>query len=261
VPGGYERIPLRATGDRFRSSDGPRRPRSGPFYPPREDTGLLVGAAAGCRDLTVLEIGTGSGTVAAAAARAGARYVVATDRNPFALREARRRAREDRLSVEAVRTDLGRGLALRFDRVLSNPPYLPTRPADRDTDRWQNLAMDGGPDGCRFLARLLRSLPALLAPTGRAYVVVSSRQHRTRLGELRRGWRSRGGRVRVVAVRQLEGERLDLWELRCEPLRRDARRTVRRGPGTPRRPTARPASRSGSSRVAGRGRTPAPGGA
>ncbi|HTP54240.1 MAG TPA: HemK2/MTQ2 family protein methyltransferase [Thermoplasmata archaeon] len=181
-------------------------------YPVREDTLLLLpfarNAAPGER---LLEIGTGNGAIALAAARAGAR-VVATDRNPHALRVLYLRARTERLSIAVVRTDLARGLG-RFDRILANPPYLPTRPSEREPDPWQNLALDGGPDGCRTSARIVRTLPSHLAPGGTAYLLTSSRQDPERLGAVRARWVARGGSARTVAQRDLEGERLEVWAL------------------------------------------------
>jgi len=157
----------------------------------------------------VLEVGTGNGLPALTAARAGAR-VVATDLNPEALRRLRQRAKDEALDLSVVRTDLARGL-LRFDRILANPPYLPTEPGERDPDRWHNLALDGGPDGCRVMARLVASLDQHLAPNGEAFVVVSSLQHPLSLSRIQEEWTRRGGRVEVVDRRELEGERLELW--------------------------------------------------
>ena len=100
------------------------RPSSEPVYPPREDTLLLVPFARVARGSSLLEVGAGTGWAALEAARGGAR-VVATDLNPIALRRLRERAQEQRLEVEVIRTDLARGLG-RFDRIVANPPYLPT---------------------------------------------------------------------------------------------------------------------------------------
>jgi release factor glutamine methyltransferase len=176
-------------------------------YPPREDTRLLARFAEGTRGLTVLEIGTGNGLVAETAARAGAR-VVATDLNRTALQGLR--ARGNGL-LAAVRTDLAAGLR-RFDRILANPPYLPTPPGARDPDPWANLALDGGPDGCVVHDRIVRTLAEHLVPGGRAYLLESSRQSMTRRIELREFWRSLGGSVRRVADEPLPGEVLEIWE-------------------------------------------------
>jgi len=245
-----------ASAVRGRRSDG-----SAPYvYAPREDTALLVRAAARCQGATVLEVGAGSGAAAFAAVRAGARSVVATDLNPHALRAIRQMARADGLPVEVVRTDLARGLG-RFERVLANPPYLPTTAVERDPNRWADLALNGGPGGTETLARLLGTLPRHLAATGRAYVVVSTVQSSARLVRLRARWRARGGTVRVVDRRQLEGERLVLWELRRRATSRGARRSRRPAPRTPSHPRSRRSNRSGSNRGPGPGRTTARGGA
>jgi release factor glutamine methyltransferase len=164
---------------------------------------------------TVLEICAGTGVAALEAARTGA-WVVAADRNPLALRFLGERARADRLEVRVVRTDLARGLG-RFDVVLANPPYLPTRPDERDPDRWHNLALDGGVDGCRVTARIVDELPDHLAPGGSGFVVVSSLQSSDGLADIVERWRADGGRRDVVARRRLEGEQLEVWRFSRAP--------------------------------------------
>ncbi|HXQ48990.1 MAG TPA: methyltransferase domain-containing protein, partial [Thermoplasmata archaeon] len=90
------------------------------MYPARADTFLLLPFAEVSAGTSFLEVGTGGGLVALAAARRGAR-VVATDRNPHALRRLAAIATAERLDLRLVRTDLARGLG-RFDRVVANPP-------------------------------------------------------------------------------------------------------------------------------------------
>lgn len=190
--------------DEFRSP-----PRG--VYPPREDSRLLLPFATAKPESRVLEIGCGAGEAALAAGRTGAR-VTATDRNRAALEWVRDRAASEGLRVDVVRTDLARGLG-RFDLVLVNPPYLPTPGDLPGEDVGDRLALDGGPDGARVTVRLLRELADHLAPTGRAYLLVSSLQSPTAIAEALRAWRDGGGGWRKVAERDLEGELLEVLEL------------------------------------------------
>jgi release factor glutamine methyltransferase len=217
-------------------------PTAPPVYPPREDTRLLARAAGSLRRGTrALEIGCGAGAAALAAASAGA-HVVATDRNPFALRALARAARHRGLRVDLVRTDLAHGLG-RFEAVLANPPYLPTPPELRDPDPWVNLALDGGPDGLSVVRRILRELPRHLEPGGAAFVVFSSLQPERARGALFAAWRRRGGSLSTVDRVDLEGERLELVRLEPGP----ASPRARDGRGARRRSAPRPPARSGGS--------------
>lgn len=180
-------------------------------YPVREDTKLLLPFASAARGSRFLEIGCGAGTASVAAAEAGAR-VVATDLNPWALRALHRTATTRSLDIATVRTDLAHGLRT-FDRILANPPYLPTPPGSRDPDRWVNLALDGGVDGLLVTRRLFAELPEHLTPGGAAFLLVSSRQPVVELEKLRATWTARQGAVDEVAAIGLEGERLAVWRL------------------------------------------------
>jgi release factor glutamine methyltransferase len=224
-----------------RTPRGPPEPRF-PVYPSREDTFLLLPFARVAARTSFLEVGTGAGQIALTAARRGAR-VVATDRNPHALRRLAAIARTERLDLQLVRTDLARGLG-RFDRVVANPPYLPTHPEERDPDPWHNLALDGGPDGCATTGRLVEDLGDHLRPRGSAFVLTSSLQSASRLHAIWEEWQVAGGSVRAVAYRELEGERLEVYRLR-PAVRRGLRTAARRTKGPRRGTGARPRTRPG----------------
>ena len=136
-------------------------------YPVEADTRLLLAAAlAEVRpDDRVLEVGTGSGTIATALVPSA--DVMATDINPHAVAAARR------LGVEVVRADLLAGIQGPFDFIVFNPPYLPTAPEVRVPD-WMERALDGGPTGREVIARFLREAGRVLAPSGRILLLVSS---------------------------------------------------------------------------------------
>jgi release factor glutamine methyltransferase len=138
-------------------------------YEAAEDSQLLAEAAADRIDGgRVLEVGVGSGYVAARiAAETGAR-VVGCDINP----EACSRARAE--GIEAVRSNLTDPFAAdSFDAVAFNPPYLPT-PPEREWDDPMEHALSGGEDGRRVIRPFLSDVGRVLRPGGRAYLLVSS---------------------------------------------------------------------------------------
>jgi release factor glutamine methyltransferase len=169
-------------------------------YPPQDDTALLACAlaaeplSAGAR---VLDLGTGSGALALAAARRGTR-VTAVDVSRLAVWTARLNARLAGLRVRIVRGNLFRPVAgQRFDLILANPPYVPA-PADEGEPHGEARAWDAGPDGRLVLDRICRDAPALLGPGGVLLVVHSVLSGPRRTVE---GLRAAGLKVAVVEHR------------------------------------------------------------
>lgn len=162
----------------FLTSDCLNRASSIPAVPalrPSEYTAALIYAIQRhpefvCGKL-VLELGSGSGVVLAAAAQLGASHVCGVDIEEDAALASRR-----------LLTDLGHGDkaefhigdlwqplgSRRFDTILANLPHFPmndgTVPGRRST--WSG----GGPDGRRLLDRFIDELPMRLKPGGRAII-------------------------------------------------------------------------------------------
>jgi release factor glutamine methyltransferase len=121
-----------------------------------------------------LDVCTGSGAIAIAAALAGARSVTAVDVSRRAVLAARLNARLNGVRVEAVRGSLLDAVpGRRFDVIVSNPPYLP---ADDDTVRPRGRAChtEAGSTGRVLLDRLIDAAPPHLAPGGILLVTHSS---------------------------------------------------------------------------------------
>jgi release factor glutamine methyltransferase len=134
------------------------------------ESGLATGA-------DVLDVFTGSGALALAAAASGARAVTAVDLSRRALLTVRLNARRNHLRVRTLRGDLFAPVeAESFDLIVANPPYYPG--AETLPERGLARAWEGGPDGRLLVDRLCREAPAHLRAGGRLLMV-----HNTMIGE------------------------------------------------------------------------------
>lgn len=158
---------------------------------PRPETELLVDLARECfggaedeAELTVADLGTGSGCLAITLALElpGAR-VFASDISPKAIERARRNAERLGAAVETIEGDGVGALAPHapFDLLVCNPPYI--RPEERDglppevRDHEPELALfapAGDPD--LWVRRLVEAASELVRPGGRLLVELGVEQ-------------------------------------------------------------------------------------
>ncbi len=170
-------------------------------YPAAEDSALLLASIEVEPGERFLEVGVGGGLVALHAALVT--EVVAADANPAAVRLARRNAETHRLPVRVVRCDLMGALRGPFDVVAFNPPYL-----DGTPEAGLERAWAGGEAANRTAFRFLRDLPRVLAPAGRAYLLLGDHDRAART------FAESQFRVRLVASKRLFFEKLGVLELR-----------------------------------------------
>ena len=117
-----------------------------------------------------LDVGCGAGSFALVAARAGARRAIGVDINPRAVELARFNARLNGLHAEFRSGDGVAPVAGEaFDLVVSQPPFV-VRPAGEA----ERTFLFGGADGDELPQRLLREIANVLAPGGRALVLLQS---------------------------------------------------------------------------------------
>ena len=165
---------------------------------PRPDTENVVSVALARIDerggaCAVLDIGTGSGTIAVAIAQERPRCEVhATDVSEGALKVTALNAETAGVRVHLHCADVAAGLdALNgsIDVLVSNPPYIRSAeipvlaPEVRDWD--PHGALDGGPDGLEFYRRIFEETPPLLAEGADVVLEIGHDQDRSvlELGE------------------------------------------------------------------------------
>ncbi len=151
-------------------------PLPGVFQPP-SDAWMVVrflreqSLSAGRR---VLDLCTGSGVLAIAAALDGASEVTAVDVSCRAVAAVRLNARLNGVRVEGLRGDLFTPVAgRRFDLIVSNPPYLPGDVAELP-QRGLARATEGGRSGRAFIERIAAGAAAHLTERGIVLLVYST---------------------------------------------------------------------------------------
>jgi release factor glutamine methyltransferase len=173
-------------------------------FRPRSDSWMLARHL--CAQMrpgaTVLDVCTGSGAIAVAAARCGAGAVTAIDVSRRSVLTVRVNARLNGVRVRALRGDLFAPVAAeRFDFVVSNPPYLPAED-DALPSRGPARAIDAGTDGRVLLDRICAAAAAHLRPGGAVLLVHSDVI----------------GIAPTVAALERSGLRVDVLERRHGPL-------------------------------------------
>jgi len=145
-------------------------------FQPRSDTWMLIDAVRSQRlapGARVLDLCTGSGAIAVAAALCGA-SVTAVDVSRRAQLSVLLNGVANGVRVRALRSDLFSALqGERFDLIVSNPPYLPAA-VDALPRRGGTRAWDAGRDGRALLDPLCAQAARHLRPDGTILVIHSS---------------------------------------------------------------------------------------
>lgn len=168
------------------------------IYEPAEDSELLLESALEevREEDSVIEIGAGSGFVAEKIAKK-CHFLLTTDISPYAVKELRKKG------LNVVRTDIAKGVKMKFSLVLFNPPYLELEDYLK-RDRWGDCAVNGGKEGIEVICKFLDSLDEILEEKGRALLIVSSLNVPKVFEEIEK----RGFSYEVVRERKLFFEKL-----------------------------------------------------
>jgi release factor glutamine methyltransferase len=152
---------------------------------PRADSETLIEAAidhfAGRAPATILDLGTGPGTLLLAALDQWPEATgLGVDRSPQALAMARANAARLAMAQRAqfVDGDWAAGIDARFDLILANPPYIGTGeilpPEVREHE--PAGALFAGKDGLDAYRVIVPDLPRLIAPGGVAVLEIGHTQ-------------------------------------------------------------------------------------
>ena len=153
---------------------------------PRMDTEVLVERLVhdikqSQKELSVLDIGTGSGAIAITVKKETNAKVFAVDVSEKALEVAKQNAKKLEADVLFIQSDLFESVSdLKVDIVVSNPPYIETDVVQTlDKEVVSNepiLALDGGTDGLDFYRRIIKDAKQHLNAGGKVYFEIGYNQ-------------------------------------------------------------------------------------
>lgn len=168
------------------------------LYEPREDSFLLAKQVKKHARGKVLDMCTGSGIQAIAAAKKKTvTSVLAVDINKKALTYAQKKNHHKKIIF--LPSDLFSNVKETFDTIICNPPYLPNEPKLKD------IALDGGKHGYEFTARFLCEAGSFLTKNGIILLIFSSLTNKPTVNDViaKKG----------LVFKQLASEKFDYEEL------------------------------------------------
>ncbi len=130
----------------------------------------------------ILDLGTGSGCLAVAAAHYCPGVVVdAVDVSEGAVEVARTNVAANDLAdrVRVIQSDLFAAVEGQYRVIVANPPYVPEARLDelpREYSHEPEVALAGGPDGLSLVAEILAQAPRYLVPDGLLIMEVGEAQ-------------------------------------------------------------------------------------
>ena len=144
---------------------------------PRPETEEMVMMAVATAEEgdSVLDLCTGSGAIAVAMYKELEKSnrkvkVTAVDISPEALELAKENAEANEADILFIQSDLFTRIRGRFDMIITNPPYIPTkdiRTLQREVREFEpKLALDGGEDGLDFYRRIAAEAPKYINRNG-----------------------------------------------------------------------------------------------
>ena len=139
---------------------------------PRQDTETLVEEALKMLEpgMSVLDLCTGSGCVIISLLRQKKLFGTASDISKQALLIAKENAKNNRVEVQLVRSNLFQNIIGKYDMIIANPPYIPTETIASLMLEVKNFepveALDGGEDGLDFYRQIVKKSGQFLKSNG-----------------------------------------------------------------------------------------------
>ena len=178
------------------------------IYEPREDSFLMENAVKKYTYGKVLDMGTGSGIQAIAAAKnKKVKSILAVDINKEAVMEALQNAMNKGIPLSVLQSDLFGNIDEKFDTIIFNPPYLPSDPKLKD------LTLDGGKEGYELIQKFLKQAKKHLEKNGIILLLFSSLTDKDKVEDI---LTKNKYKFKEVDKLNLDFEELYIYRIQCK---------------------------------------------
>ena len=171
------------------------------MYQPAEDSFFLAECAKHYCGNLALEIGSGSGIILNTLSQ-NFNSVVGTDIDYVSLKHYKSNLPKN---SALICCDAASALAVKFDFIVSNPPYL----SDHDKKN-KDITTDGGPTGIEATLHFIHSAVSVLQKRGKILTIISSLSDSSKLDKL---IKEMNLKKRIIKIKKLFFETLYIIEI------------------------------------------------
>lgn len=151
---------------------------------PRAETENLVEQVIndfhGTNNKNILDLCTGSGIIAITLKKHLKAKITASDISKKALRVAKKNAKNNKVNINFVHSNLFNNIEGKFSAIISNPPYIKSCDINNLQKEVKNydphLALDGGVDGLKFYKEIIKKAYSKLNKNGKLYLEIGYNQ-------------------------------------------------------------------------------------
>ena len=134
--------------------------------------------------LKILDLCTGSGAIAVVLSKKTDAKIFASDISELALNVAKRNAQDYNCNIKFIVSDMFKNFKKeKFDIIVSNPPYIPTKDILALEDEVKNndplISLDGGEDGLYFYREIIKNAPNFLNKNGKIFLEIGINQSKS----------------------------------------------------------------------------------
>lgn len=149
--------------------------------PETEELVALILSENPSKELSILDIGTGSGAIALSLKHQRPMWqITASDVSSDALDVAEENAVQNKLDVTFVQSDVFENITGRYDIIVSNPPYIAYDDKDEVglnvLSSEPHLALFADEDGYQIYRRIMEDVSSYLTPKGKLYFEIGYKQ-------------------------------------------------------------------------------------